>query len=50
MSIDDVQFRWFGHWLKGVDNGVDKDPAVKIFVMGANKWRTQTVPPTRAAA
>ncbi|TYB45688.1 CocE/NonD family hydrolase [Actinomadura chibensis] len=40
VSIDEVQFRWFDHWLKGVDNGVDKDPAVKIFVMGANKWRT----------
>jgi len=27
-------FRWFDHWLKGVDNGVDREPPVRIFVMG----------------
>jgi putative CocE/NonD family hydrolase len=30
--------RWFDHWLKGVDNGVDKEPLVSLFVMNANKW------------
>jgi putative CocE/NonD family hydrolase len=29
-----VCFRWFDHWLKGVDNGVDREPPVRIFVMG----------------
>jgi predicted acyl esterase len=24
----------------GIDNGADRDPKVRIFVMGANKWRT----------
>ena len=28
------QLRWFDHWLKGVDNGVDREPPVRIFVMG----------------
>ncbi|WP_207944998.1 CocE/NonD family hydrolase [Actinomadura rubrisoli] len=40
VAIDDLQLRWFDHWLKGARNGVEKDPAVKVFVMGANKWRT----------
>lgn len=31
--------RWFDHWLKGIDNGVDREPAVRIFVMNAG-WRT----------
>jgi len=39
--------RWFDHWLKGIDNGVEKDPAVRYYVMGAvgeanapgNVWR-----------
>jgi putative CocE/NonD family hydrolase len=31
--------RWFDHWLKGVDNGVDSDKPVKLFTMGINKWR-----------
>ncbi len=26
--------RWFDHWLKGIDNGVDREPHVRIFVMG----------------
>ena len=26
--------RWFDRWLKGIDNGVDRDPPVRIFVMG----------------
>src|SRR5262249_40246211 len=26
--------RWFDHWLKGVDNGVDREPPVRIYVMG----------------
>lgn len=38
--VDQLQLRWFDYWLKGIPNGVDKDPRVRIFVMGANKWRT----------
>ncbi|MDD5702912.1 MAG: CocE/NonD family hydrolase, partial [Dehalococcoidales bacterium] len=30
--------RWFDYWLKGIDNGVMKDPAVRIFVPGKNEW------------
>jgi putative CocE/NonD family hydrolase len=28
------QFRWFDRWLKGIDNGVDREPPVRIYVMG----------------
>jgi putative CocE/NonD family hydrolase len=28
------QRRWFDHWLKGADNGVDREPPVRIYVMG----------------
>ena len=37
--IDRLHLRWFDHWLKGADNGVDREPPVRVFVMGANKWR-----------
>jgi putative CocE/NonD family hydrolase len=30
----ELQERWFEHWLKGVDNGVEKEAPVRIFVMG----------------
>jgi uncharacterized protein len=38
--IDELQLRWFDYWLKGKENGVGREPAVRVFVMGANKWRT----------
>ena len=50
-----LALRWFDRWLKGLDTGVDKEPPVRIFVMGggdgrkngegrlnhAGKWRTE---------
>jgi putative CocE/NonD family hydrolase len=33
--------RWFDHWLKGVDNGAERDAPMRIFVMGANEWRDE---------
>lgn len=30
----ELRVRWFDHWLRGVDNGVDREPAVRYFVMG----------------
>lgn len=33
--------RFFDHFLKGVDNGVTKDPRVHVFVMGSNRWRAE---------
>ena len=29
-----LHLRWFEHWLRGVANGVDKEPPVRLFVMG----------------
>ena len=31
--------RWFDRWVKGLDNGVDREPAVRIFVMGGGSGR-----------
>lgn len=36
-----VQVQWFDYQLRGVDNGVMKEPPVRIFVMGINKWRDE---------
>jgi putative CocE/NonD family hydrolase len=50
----DHMVRWFDHHLKGVDTGVQKEPAVRYYVMGAineprapgNLWReAQDWPP-----
>jgi hypothetical protein len=37
--------RWFDFWLKGVKNGMDAEPLVRLFVMGSNKWLTGNVYP-----
>lgn len=34
-----LTLRWFAYWLKGMDNGVAREPPVKLFVMGRNEWR-----------
>ena len=36
-----LQLRWFDHWLKGEENGVEQDKPVKIFVMGLDQWREE---------
>jgi putative CocE/NonD family hydrolase len=36
-----LQLRWFDHYLKGLDNGVDKEAPLDLFVMGDNTWRRE---------
>lgn len=44
-----LRLRWFDYHLKGIDNGIMDEPAVEIFVMGANSWRSENeFPPARA--
>lgn len=35
----DEILRWYDYWLKGIDTGIKEEPPVKIWNMGANKWR-----------
>lgn len=38
IDFDGLQLRWFDRWLKGIDNGVDREAPVRLFVMGRNEW------------
>ena len=38
VNYDEVILRWLDHYLKGMDNGVDREP-VRYFVMGLDQWR-----------
>jgi predicted acyl esterase len=50
--------RWFAYWLKGEANGIEKEPPVRYYVMGAvgeegapgNVWRTAEDWPPKATA
>jgi putative CocE/NonD family hydrolase len=33
LDLNALNLRWFDHWLKGVDNGIEREPAVHLFVM-----------------
>ena len=44
-----MQIQWFDQWLKLKDTPMLSSPPVRIFVMGANRWRDeQEWPPARA--
>ena len=34
-----LRLRWFDHWLKGAQNGVEHEPTVRLFVMGGGSGR-----------
>lgn len=46
--LEDHLIKWFDHHLKGIDNKVEQEPAVRYYVMGAvdepgapgNEWRS----------
>jgi uncharacterized protein len=38
-DIDQLQVRWFDHWLKGKDTGLLSEPPVRLFDLGENAWR-----------
>jgi putative CocE/NonD family hydrolase len=41
LAADFVEFRlrWFDRWLKAIDNGAERDPAVRLFLMGGGSGR-----------
>ena len=38
-DITGLAIEWYNYLLKGVDDGISKQPRVKLFVMGKNDWR-----------
>ena len=42
MDLVQAKIRWFDYWIKGAANGVDRDAPVRLFVMGANRWRNES--------
>jgi uncharacterized protein len=33
-----LALRWYDSRLRGIDNGLDREPPVKLFLMGRNEW------------
>jgi len=39
IDYDEVVLRWMDRYVKGIENGVEKEKPVRVFVMGSNTWR-----------
>jgi uncharacterized protein len=39
IDYQETVMRWLDHHVRGIDNGVDREAPVRVFVMGANRWR-----------
>lgn len=39
VGLTALQLRWMDRWVRGIENGVEHEPPVRIFVMGADEWR-----------
>src|SRR3954463_6126778 len=42
--------KWFDHWLKGVDNGIERFPEVTTYVVGQDKWVSDSSFPMRGTS
>jgi putative CocE/NonD family hydrolase len=40
LVLEDLQFRWFDHWLKDIDTGLLDEPAARLYVMN-DGWRDE---------
>ena len=46
-----LHLRFFDRWLRGIDDGIDREPPVRLFVMGADRWQDEADwPPPDARA
>ena len=36
-----LQLRWFDHYLKGIDNRVEAQAPLDLFIIGDNRWRKE---------
>ena len=39
IDYDETILRFMDRYVRGIDNGLDREPAVRAFVMGENAWR-----------
>src|SRR4029077_2478302 len=41
IDYDELILRWMDHYVRGIENGVDREKPVRLFVMGKNSWRDE---------
>ncbi len=41
VDLQAEELRWFDYWLKGIENGINSEPPIRLFIMGTNVWRDE---------
>ena len=41
IDLESYQVRFYDRWLKGIENGIENEPPIHVFVLGANEWWTE---------
>lgn len=49
IDYDELILRWMDRYVRGIENGAERDSRVGIFVMGANQWRNEDAWPLQRA-
>lgn len=45
IDADGMHLRWYDRWVRGVENGVEREQSARLFLMGENRWKTaRTLP------
>jgi uncharacterized protein len=49
IDYDELILRWMDRYVRGIQNGVDREKPVRLFVMGKNVWRDEDAWPIARA-
>jgi hypothetical protein len=49
IDYDELILRWMDRYVRGIENGVEREKPVRLFVMGKNAWRDEDGWPIRHA-
>lgn len=49
IDYDELILRWMDRYVRGIENGVDREKPVRLFVMGKNAWRDEAAWPLARA-
>jgi len=49
IDYDELILRWMDHYVRGIDNGIERERPVRLFVMGKNVWRDEDAWPLARA-
>jgi uncharacterized protein len=49
IDYDELILRWMDRYVRGIQNGIDREKPVRLFVMGKNVWRDEEAWPLARA-